>query len=60
MNGSIFFSSLLLILTLSYPCRICSQMSTALPDLKVQETHSFDSGPVKLPFHLHWGYLVII
>ncbi len=60
MNGSIFFSSLLLILTLSYPGRICSQMSTAPPDAKVQETHSFDSVPVKLPFHLHWGYLVIV
>src|SRR5258707_2429908 len=60
MNGSIFFSSLLLILTLSYPDRICSQMSTAPENLKVQETHSLASAPVKLPFHLHWGYLVII
>ena len=60
MNVSIFFSSLLLILTLSYPGRICSQMSTAPPDLKVRETHSLASAPAKLPFHLHWGYLVII
>jgi Aspartyl protease len=60
MNGSIFFSCLLLILTLSYPGRTCSQMSTSPPDLEVQETHSLASAPVKLPFHLHWGYLVII
>ena len=60
MNGSIFFSSLLLILTLSYPGRTCSQMSTSLPDLEVQETHSLSSAPVKLPFHLHWGYLVLV
>ena len=60
MNGSIFFSSMLLILTLSYPDRICSQMSTAPQNLKVQETHSLASAPVKLRFHLHWGYLVII
>jgi len=57
MNVSIFFSSLLLILTLSYPGRICSQMSTAPPNLKVQETHSV---PVKVPFHLYWGYLVLV
>ena len=60
MNREILFSALLLTLTLSYPGRACSQMSTAPPDLKVQETHSFASVPVKLPFHLHWGYLVII
>ena len=60
MNVSIFFSSLLLILTLSYPGRICSQMSTAPPNLKVQETHSLASAPVKLPFHLHLGYLVLV
>ncbi len=60
MNGSIFSSSLLLILTLLYPGRICSQMSTPPLDLKVQETQSFDGAQVKLPFHLHWGYLVII
>ena len=60
MNGSIFSSSLLLILTLLYPGRICSQMSTAPLDLKVQEIQSFDGAQVKLPFHLHWGYLVII
>ena len=59
MKGSILFSSLLLILTLSYPGRICSQMSTASPDLKVRETHS-ESVPVKLPFHLHWGYLILV
>src|SRR5215472_5244020 len=57
MNVSIFFSSLLLILTLSYPGRICSQMSTAPPNLKVQETHSVS---VKLPFHLYWGYIVLV
>jgi predicted aspartyl protease len=35
-------------------------MSTSLPDLEVQETHSLASAPVKLPFHLHWGYLVLV
>jgi len=35
-------------------------MSTPPLDLKVQETQSFDGAQVKLPFHLHWGYLVII
>ena len=60
MNGSIFFSSLLLILTLSYPGATCSQMPTAPPNLEAQQKHSPTSAPVKLPFHLHWGYLVII
>ena len=57
MNRQIFLSALLIVLTLSTPGRICSQMSTAPPNLKVQETHSV---PVKVPFHLYWGYLVLV
>ncbi len=60
MNGSIFSSSLLLILTLLYPGRICSQMPTAPSNLEAKQTHSLMSAPARLPFHLHWGYLVII
>ena len=60
MNGSTFSSSLLLILTLSCPGRICAQVSTSPPDHEIQEKHSLASAPVKLPIHLHWGYLVIV
>ncbi len=60
MNGSILFSSLLLILTLSDPGRPSSQMPTAPSNLEAKQTHSLMSAPARLPFHLHWGYLVII
>jgi Aspartyl protease len=60
MNRSIFFSSLLLVFTLSTPARSWSQISTAPPDLPFQETHSLAGAPARLPFHLHWGYLVIV
>lgn len=60
MNRSIFFSCSLLIFTLSHPGRTCSQMSTAPPDLEVQKPHLSARAPVRLPFHLHWGYLVIV
>jgi len=60
MNHSIPFSSLLLVLTLSYPARTHSQISTTPPDLAVQETPVLTGAPVRLPFHLHWGYLVIV
>ena len=60
MNGSILFSALLLSFTLSYPDRTCAQISTAPTDPKVLETHLSARAPVKLPFHLHWDYLVIV
>ncbi len=58
MNRSIFFSSLLLVLTLSYPDRTCSQTATVSPNHAGQEMPS--QGPTKVSFQLHWGYLVIV
>jgi predicted aspartyl protease len=60
MNRPIFLSSLLLVFTLSCPGRTCSQTSTAPPGPEAQEPHLSARAPVKLPFHLHWGYLVIV
>jgi predicted aspartyl protease len=60
MNRAIFLSSLLLVFTLSCPGGAPSQTSTAPPGHEVQEPHSSAHAPVKLPFHLHWGYLVIV
>jgi predicted aspartyl protease len=60
MNGSIPRSSLLLILTLSFPGHICSQTPTPPKNLEAQQTYSLSTAPVRLPFHLHWGYLVIL
>ncbi len=60
MNRAIFLSSLLLVFTLSCPGRTCSQMSTAPPRLEVQEPRLSARAPVKLSFHLHSGYLVIV
>ncbi len=60
MNRPIFLSSLLLVFTLSCPGRACSQTSTVPPGPEVQEPPLSARAPVKLPFHLHWGYLVIV
>jgi hypothetical protein len=58
MNCDIFFGSLLLLLTLSFPHRTCSQTATVPPDPAGQETSS--QTPAKVSFRLHWGYLVIV
>lgn len=58
MNCPIFFSSLLLVLTLSYPDRTCSQTATVPPNHAGQEMPS--QGPTKVSFQLHRGYLVIV
>jgi len=60
MNRPIFLSSLLLVFTLSCPGRACSQTSTVPPGPEVQEPPLSARAPVNLPFHLHWGYLVIV
>jgi predicted aspartyl protease len=58
MNCPVFFSSLFLVLTLSYPSHTCSQTAMVSPDPKGQETLS--QAPTKVSFRLHWGYLVIV
>lgn len=51
---------LLVILILSYANRSWSQTATAPIDPPSQETHSPANSPIKLPFRLCWGYLVIV
>jgi len=48
------------VFTLSYPVRSWSQISTTPSDLPLQETYSLAGPPARLPFHLQWGYLVIV
>jgi hypothetical protein len=58
MNRPIFFSFLLLVLTLSYPGGTCSQTPTVAPAPAGKETPS--QAPTKVSFQLYWGYLVIV
>jgi predicted aspartyl protease len=60
MKSPLLSSCLVGILTLSYADCSCSQTVTAPVDPKGQETHSLAKVPTKLPFHLSWGYLVIV
>jgi predicted aspartyl protease len=60
MNSPLLSSCLVGILTLSYADCSRSQTATAPIDPAVQEAHSLANVPTKLPFHLCWGYLVIV
>jgi Aspartyl protease len=60
MNYPLLSSSLLVLLTLPYADRTCSQTASAFADPTSQEEHSLSNVPTKLPFHLSWGYLVVV
>jgi predicted aspartyl protease len=60
MKTPLLSSSLLVLLTFSYANCSCSQTATDPVDHTVQEAHSLGNVPTKLPFHLCWGYLVIV
>ena len=51
---------LLVILIQSYVELSWSQTATAPVDPSGQGTLSFVHTPTKLPFHLYWGYLVVV
>jgi predicted aspartyl protease len=51
---------LLVILVLSYADLSWSKTATAPVDPGGQETNSLVHAPTELPFHLYWGYLVIV
>jgi predicted aspartyl protease len=60
MNCPLFSSPLLVLLTLPSAGRTCSQTASAFADPTTQEQHPVANVPTKLPFHLSWGYLVIV
>ncbi|MGB2625438.1 MAG: aspartyl protease family protein [Candidatus Acidiferrum sp.] len=60
MKSPLLSSSLLVLLTMSYAACSCSQTATAPVDPAGQEAPSLANVPTKLPFHLCWGYLVIV
>jgi predicted aspartyl protease len=60
MNGPLLSSCLVGILTLSYAHSSCSQTATASVEPAGQKAPALANGPTKLPFHLCWGYLVIV
>ena len=60
MKSSLLSSSLLVLFTMSYADSGWSQTATTPVDPASQEAPPRTNGPTKLPFHLCWGYLVIV
>jgi predicted aspartyl protease len=60
MNGPLVSTCLLATLFLSCADSVSSQAPTASVSPKVHDTQSPANMPDKLPFHLSWGYLVIV
>jgi hypothetical protein len=60
VNCPLLSRSLLVIFALSSADRSSSQTATVSVDPPGQESHSLAYATTKVPFHLSWGYLVIV